>query len=119
MTEFRRSRSPTIFVPFPYRRYGLDGWMTAVRQLAGIGGQHRTVERSGGFPDSGQSGLSALQLGKAWCRAVLSGDHTTPERGHEITYLDFLCDQTGNSVLHRGDDDNGGLGFRDGRGSPA
>jgi hypothetical protein len=25
MMAFKRSRSPTIFVPSPYRRYGLDG----------------------------------------------------------------------------------------------
>jgi len=35
--EFKRSRSPTIFAPSLYRRYGPDGWMTAVWRFAGIG----------------------------------------------------------------------------------
>jgi hypothetical protein len=35
--EFKRSRSPIIFAPSLYQRYGPDGWMTAVWRFAGIG----------------------------------------------------------------------------------
>jgi hypothetical protein len=35
--EFKRSRSPTIFAPSPYRRYGPDERLTAVPRFAGIG----------------------------------------------------------------------------------
>jgi hypothetical protein len=40
--EFKRYRSPTIFAPFLYRRYGPDVWMTASGDLP-VSGRKRTL----------------------------------------------------------------------------